>query len=119
MPANFRGFLQEGDDPMGLPFDWHLRPRRITHLRTNTAQRTSEAGSLVMGRLSSLRPSMAGIRESLRRFSIRPVSSRGVNLMLLVMHARVHSMPEVSVCCQPLLTVIHSKPKIKAKAHLM
>lgn len=59
---------------MGLPFDWHLRPRRITQLRSSASQQAPEAGvSLGLGRLSSLRQSVAGIRNSLRRFSMHPV----------------------------------------------
>ena len=59
---------------MGLPFDWHLRPRRITKLRSSAAQQAEQAGlSLGMGRLSSLRQSVAGIRNTLRRFSMHPV----------------------------------------------
>ena len=59
---------------MGLPFDWHLRPRRITQLRSSAAQRAEQAGALLgMGRLSSLRQSVAGIRNTLRRFSMHPV----------------------------------------------
>ena len=40
---------------MGLPFDWHLRPRRIMQLRFSAAQQAPEAGPpLGMGRLSHL-----------------------------------------------------------------
>ena len=67
--------MQEGDDPMGLPFDWHLRPRRITHPRSNTAQQAPEAAVLGgLGKLSSLQTSMLSIRNSLRKFSMHPVS---------------------------------------------
>ena len=61
---------------MGLPFDWHLRPRRITQLRSSASRQMPEAGApLGLGRLSSLRQSVAGIRNSLRRFSMHPVRS--------------------------------------------
>ena len=77
--------MQEGDDPMGLPFDWHLRPRRITHLRSNTAQQAPEAAVLgSLGKLSSLQTSMLSIRNSLRNFSMHPVSLHGAICMLLI-----------------------------------
>lgn len=61
---------------MGLPFDWHLRPRRIMQLRFSAAQQAPEAGApLGMGRLSSLAQSVAGIRNTLRRFSMHQVAS--------------------------------------------
>ena len=62
---------------MGLPFDWHLRPRRITQLRSSAAQEAEQAGAMLgMGRLSSLRQSVAGIRNTLRRFSMHPVGTQ-------------------------------------------
>ncbi|CAL5229850.1 g13259 [Coccomyxa viridis] len=71
--SDMQSHLKEGDEPMGLPFDWHLRPRRITKLRSSAAQQAEQAGaSLGMGRLSSLRQSVAGIRNTLRRFSMHP-----------------------------------------------
>ena len=60
---------------MGLPFDWHLRPKRITQLTSSTALRPPETPMTGLARLSSLRPSMLGIRNSLRRFSMHPVSA--------------------------------------------
>ena len=77
--------MQEGDDPMGLPFDWHLRPRRITHLRSNTAQQAPEAAVLGgLGKLSSLQTSMLSIRNSLRKFSMHPVSLQWANCMFSI-----------------------------------
>ncbi|CAK0784312.1 hypothetical protein CVIRNUC_007516 [Coccomyxa viridis] len=71
--TEMQSHLKEGDDPMGLPFDWHLRPRRITHLRSNTAQQAPEAAVLGgLGKLSSLQTSMLSIRNSLRKFSMHP-----------------------------------------------
>ena len=70
---------------MGLPFDWHLRPRRITHLRSNTAQRAPEAAVLGgLGKLSSLQTSMLSIRNSLRKFSMHPVSLRWATCVFLM-----------------------------------
>lgn len=69
---------------MGLPFDWHLRPRRITHLRSKTAQQAPKGAQLSLGKLSLLRPSMQTFKNSLRRFSMHPVGCHSARVIFCV-----------------------------------
>lgn len=51
---------------MGLPFDWHLRPRQVSRLGSTPRAPASSRGQS-RGALSLLRPSMQHFRDFSRR----------------------------------------------------
>lgn len=53
---------------MGLPFDWHLRPRQVARQGSAVTPRSPAGGrSQSLGALSLLRPSMQQLRHFSRR----------------------------------------------------
>ncbi len=52
---------------MGLPFDWHLRPRQVSRMPSTLRAPPSSGRSASLGALSLLRPSMQQLRQFSRR----------------------------------------------------
>ncbi|CAL8469231.1 g8772 [Coccomyxa elongata] len=59
--------LNESEEPMGLPFDWHLRPRQVSRIPSTPRAAPSSGRSASLGALGLLRPSMQQLRHFSRR----------------------------------------------------
>jgi hypothetical protein len=58
--------LQESEEAMGLPFDWHLRPRRVAR-QSSIPKSSSGSRNYSRAALGLLRPSMQHLRNFSRR----------------------------------------------------
>ncbi len=66
---------QESEEPMGLPFDWHLRPRQVSRMGSTPRAPPSSRGQS-RGALGLLRPSMQQFRDFSRRRLQMPMRVR-------------------------------------------
>ncbi|EIE21155.1 hypothetical protein COCSUDRAFT_17677, partial [Coccomyxa subellipsoidea C-169] len=73
--ADPQGHSLSSEEPMGLPFDWHLRPRQVSRMASTPRAPPSSRGQS-RGALGLLRPSMQQFRDFSRRRLQMPMRVR-------------------------------------------